>query len=50
MFLNIPEEWNLHQQVHKPKPLAISSSLNSPSTNKSKHQWLWWQYVPPTCQ
>jgi hypothetical protein len=34
MFLKIPEEWNLHQPVHKPTPLAISSTLNSPSTNE----------------
>jgi len=34
MFLNITEEWNLHQPVHKPTLLAFSSSLISPSTNE----------------
>jgi hypothetical protein len=34
MFLNIPEEWNLRQSVHKPTPFAISSNLDSPSTSE----------------
>ena len=37
MLLNILEEWNLHQPVNNPTPLAFSSSLNSPSTNKTSN-------------